>query len=84
MADAVGMDADDDIEPPLRRGPADLMRSLPRSAGCAALHSSKLVFASPFSLSFLLAKITGRFTSHGLCGRPELFLGASTTEKAAD
>ena len=30
-----------------------LIRTRPRSAGCAALHASKLVFAGSFSLSFL-------------------------------
>jgi hypothetical protein len=61
-----------------------LARTLPRGADCAALHASKLVFAGSFSLSFLLTKITRRFTSHRLCGRLRFFLSASTTEKAAN
>jgi hypothetical protein len=46
----------------------------------AALHVSKLVFARSFSLSFLLTKVTRRFTSHR---RLWFFLSASTTEETA-
>ena len=38
---------------------SSLVGTLPRGAGCAALHASKLVFAGSFSLSFLLTVSVG-------------------------
>jgi len=53
-------------------------------AAAFPLHTTKLLFARLFSLSFSLPKIGGSFTSRGVCRGFGLFLGASATKETID